>query len=64
VNAGSSTRSTCTAAARPNFPRQFAGLELISRGFAAFREYLGLYAESGEFTRLAAETRELLDRLR
>src|SRR5579875_1158866 len=45
------------------FAGRLARLELKSRGFAAFREYLGRYAESGEFTRLAAETRDLLDRL-
>ena len=46
-----------------SFAEQITGLELKSSGFAAFGEYLGRYAQSGEFTRLAAETHALLDRL-
>lgn len=46
-----------------SFAEQITGLELTSSGFAALGEYLGRYAQSGEFTRLAAETRTLLGRL-
>ncbi len=46
-----------------SFAERLAGLEPTSRGFTAFREYLARYAESGEFTRLAAGARDLLARL-
>jgi len=46
-----------------SFAGQITGLELKSSGFAAFREHLGRYAQSGEFTRLATETHTLLDQL-
>ena len=46
-----------------SFAGQITGLELKSSGFAAFREYLDGYAQSGDFTRLATETHTLLGRL-
>jgi DNA mismatch repair protein MutS len=38
-------------------------VDLKSRGFLAFREYLGNYAESTPFTSLLAETKKLIDDL-
>lgn len=46
-----------------SFADRLARLDLGSRGFTAFREYLAGYAGSGDFTRLAAGTRDLLGRL-
>jgi DNA mismatch repair protein MutS len=40
-----------------------AEVELRSRGFRAFRDYLAGYTGSGEFTALAAQTKSLLGRL-
>jgi 3D (Asp-Asp-Asp) domain-containing protein len=40
-----------------------SGLEVTSRGFRAFREYLTGYAASGEFTSLATATRQRYDAL-
>jgi len=49
--------------ATKSFAERISQLELRSRGFNGFRDYLSRYVESVDFTRLAAETRELLARL-